>query len=129
MKEMQMNVKRTVVAVLLLALSGCGGVSDIRVNPLEWWSGPSEQVSQQLAGATRYECAGNKRLAVRYGTPANAALVILPDREFRLDAAPGASAGAGARYTNGRTTLETKGDEVFLEEGGASIFANCKRVS
>ena len=128
---MHMNLKRTILGMLLplISLSGCGSLGDIkemRVNPLEWWSGPTEQVSRALEGATRYECDANKRLAVRYGTPANAVMVILPEREFRLDAV---AAAAGARYSNGRSTLNTKGDIVFMEEDGVMVFANCRRVS
>lgn len=131
---MHMKLKRTVLSTLLplLSLSGCGNLGDIkemRVNPLEWWSGPAEQVSRALEGATRYECDASKRFAVRYGTPANAVMVILPEREFRLDAVAAAAATPGVRYSNGRSTLNTKGDIVFMEEDGVMVFANCKRVS
>ena len=52
-------------------------------------------------------------------------MVILPDREFRLDP-QGANSG---RYTNGKTTLSTQGDVVTVEEGGAPMFAGCKRAA
>jgi membrane-bound inhibitor of C-type lysozyme len=48
---------------------------------------------------------------------------MLPDREFRLDQT---ASGSGIRYSNGRTTLQAKGDEAFLEEGTVTTFANCK---
>src|SRR4051812_42670741 len=100
------------LAVLLAALlAGCGSVN---LNPIEWWgNGPKEQAPQHLAGATRYQCAGGKELAVRYAPQGQAwAMVLLPERDFRLDAAPAAS----GRYSNGRATLDTKGDEAELQE-------------
>ncbi len=102
------------------------------INPAKWWGdGPQEQAVQRLAGATRYQCAGGKQFAVRYiGEAQGQAMVILPEREFRLDQAVSVSgSGSGVRYTNGRTTLITKGDEVALEEGGSMLFANCKRAA
>lgn len=114
----------SVAAALFMA--GCA----VNMNPLSWWSGPEEQTPARLAGATLYECEGNKRFAVRYGGTGQAAMVILPDREFRLDpaVAPGASA-SGARYTNGRSTLSIQGDEALLEDGGTMLYAKCRRMA
>jgi membrane-bound inhibitor of C-type lysozyme len=119
------SMKAALLAALLsAALSGCGSV---KLNPLEWWSsGPNEQQPQRLVGATRYQCAGGKELAVRYAPQGQAwAMVLLPEREFRLDAV---TAAAG-RYSNGRATLDFKGDEVELQENGALLYAACKRVA
>lgn len=113
----------TLGAALLSVLftTGCA----VNMNPLSWWSGPVEQAPARLAGATLYECEGNKRFAVRYGGAGQSAVVILPDREFRLD--PVASA-SGARYTNGRSTLNTQGDEAMLEDAGTTLYAKCRRI-
>lgn len=98
------------------------------MNPAKLWgSGPQEQAVQRLVGATLYQCAGGKQFAVRYtGEGQSQAMIILPEREFRLDRA---TSGSGVRYTNGRTTLLSKGDEAELEEGGSMLFANCKRTA
>jgi len=106
----------------VLFTTGCA----VNMNPMNWWSGPEEQTPARLAGATLYECEGSKRFAVRYGSAGQSAMVILPDREFRLD--PVASA-SGARYTNGRSTLVIQGDEALLEDGGTPLYAKCRRIA
>lgn len=78
------------------------------------------------ADVTVYQCDGGKQLLVRYSGDRGYAMVILPEREFRLDGVP---SGSGARYSNGRTVLSTKGEEASVEEGGSAIFANCKLKS
>lgn len=109
-----------VIAVAGVALSGCSAM-----NPMTWWNdGPQEQPIQRLAGATRYQCADNKQLAIRYtGETQRQAMVILPEREFRLDPTAGAT---GGRYSNGRTTLNVQGDVVTLEENGTALYSGCK---
>ncbi len=125
--RMNVTARPAVRAAILCAAAltaGCSSISNINVNPMTWWSGPQEQVPAQLVGATLYECEGNKRFAVRFGTAGQPAMVILPEREFRLDPAPGAP---GTSFTNGRSTLTTKGDEASLDEGGSNQYSNCKR--
>jgi membrane-bound inhibitor of C-type lysozyme len=79
---------------------------------------PGEMVGRRAEG---------RQLAVRYaGEGQRQAMVILPEREFRLDQVQSAT---GMRYTNGRTTLLSKGDEVELEEGGSLLYAGCKRAA
>jgi membrane-bound inhibitor of C-type lysozyme len=75
------------------------------------------------ADATVYKCDADKELVVQYLEGGKSAMVFYPEREFRLDQV---AAGSGVRYSNGRTTLHTKGPEAFLEEGGQTLFANCK---
>ncbi len=77
------------------------------------------------ADASVYKCDGNRTLVVRYLDGGKAAMVIFPEREFRLDAARSA---AGVSYSNGRTDLRSSGDEAQLEESGNALYANCKRV-
>jgi membrane-bound inhibitor of C-type lysozyme len=108
---------------LIATLAGCGSVSMPRL--AFWTNEPTEMKSPRLVGATLYGCDGGKQLAVRYGAAGQAAMVIFPEREFRLDPAPG---GAG-RYTNGRTTLAVDGSEASLTEAGAAVLANCKRTA
>lgn len=110
---------RACVTLVALLLAGCGSF-----NPVKWWSSIEEQPSQRLAGATVYQCAAGKQLAVRYIQ--GQAMVLYPEREFRLDQV---AAGSGVRYTNGRTTLITQGEEAQLEEGGNTLFASCKRAA
>lgn len=76
--------------------------------------------------ATLYKCDDNKTLVVRYLDGGKAAMVMFPDREFRLDAVRAAS---GAKYSNGRTDLYTQGDQAFLEEGGNRLFSGCNRAA
>jgi membrane-bound inhibitor of C-type lysozyme len=78
------------------------------------------------ADATFYKCDGGKELVVQYLADGKSAMVMYPERDFRLDQVPAAS---GVRYSNGRTTLHTKGPEAFVEEGGQTLFANCKAAA
>ena len=90
-----------------------------------WWpfgERSDAEVRPRYPGATAYSCDGGKRLLVQYGPGNRYAMIIFPDREFRLDA----TAAGGAGYGNGRTTLLLQNGEARLEEGGAAIFANCK---
>lgn len=77
------------------------------------------------ADATVYKCEGNKTLVVRYLDGGKAAMVVFPEREFRLDAIRTAS---GVNYSNGRTDLRTQGDDAQLEEDGRRLYENCKRA-
>ena len=101
-------------ALLAATLAGCAS----------WWpwGGAPAERPRYPADAVIYKCEANKQLVVRYLDGGKAALVMYPDREFRLDAVRTAS---GARYSNGRTTLVTKGDEALREEDGKTLFANC----
>lgn len=112
-----------VLSALIATLAGCGSVSMPRLS--FWNNEPTELKSPRLVGATLYACEGGKQLAVRHGAAGQAVMVIFPEREFRLDPAP----GAAGRYTNGRTTLTVEGNEASLNEAGSSVLANCKRNS
>jgi membrane-bound inhibitor of C-type lysozyme len=109
-------IPAALILTLAAALGGCGS--------LNWWSGPVEQ-SRIPRNATVYQCDAEKKLAVRYDEGGKSAMIIFLEREFRLDQAEGAS---GARYSNGRTTLHTKGDEARLEESGSFTYENCKKT-
>jgi membrane-bound inhibitor of C-type lysozyme len=106
------------------AAVAAGAVSAGMAAGCSWFrSEPSTGAEPKLpADAVAYRCDQNKRLVVRYPSGGKYAVVMLPDREFRLDAMGSAS---GARYGNGRTTLSTQGDEASLEDQGNVLFANC----
>lgn len=106
-----------VIMVACVSISGCGGGG--------WWpfkGSPSADPNRVPAGVTEYACAGGKRLLVRFTPDANAAWIIYPDREFRLD-----RVAAGERYTNGVSTLSGSGDDVTLDAEGTRLFSECKR--
>ncbi len=101
--------------ILVAGLAGCSS----------WWpwGDSGGDVPRVPPGATAYKCDGGKELFVRYGDGGKSAMIIYPEREFRLDAE---TAGAGARYSNGRTVLVTTGSGATLEEGSSMVFSNCK---
>jgi len=105
-------------AVLAASLAGCGGFSLGSLNP---WSGPVERGRMVPADATEYACDGGKRLVVQ--RLPGAVMIMFPERDFRLD-----QAAAGARYTNGSTTLLLNGDQVSLEEEGVVTFTACRKA-
>jgi membrane-bound inhibitor of C-type lysozyme len=96
-------------------LAGCGSGL--------WMNSYDADAPRIPRDAKIYACDGGKRLVVRYAEDGKSAMIIYPDREFRLDSMP---AGSGMKYGNGRTTLSTGGGEAMLEEGGATLFAICK---
>jgi len=100
------------------ALAGCSG----------WWPFGSSDAERPRwpSDAVVYKCETGKELVVQYLDGGKSAMVYFPEREFRLDPVVTAS---GARYSNGRTTLYTQGDEAFLDEAGQRTHAGCKRVS
>jgi membrane-bound inhibitor of C-type lysozyme len=110
-------VRTAPLALAALALAGCSS----------WWpfgsSAPADR-PRWPSDAVVYKCDAGKQLVVRYLDGGKSAMVYFPDREFRLDPIVAAS---GARYSNGRTTLYSQGDEAALEEGGQRLFADCKR--
>ena len=110
-------MKRLAIVLVATLVAGCS-----------WFGmGSNTGSAPQLpADAVAYQCDQGKRLVVRYPTGAKYVMVMLPDREFRLDQTV---SGSGIRYSNGRTTLQSKGDEAFLEEGTTTTFANCKQVA
>ena len=113
-------MKNSLVAAALGAAvlaTGCGTVERM-------WGGATEQ--KRVRVGTEYTCDANRKLLVRFDAGGKSAWVIFPEREFRLDQVPGES---GARYSNGRTTLSTSGDEVSLDEASAVTYANCKRTA
>jgi membrane-bound inhibitor of C-type lysozyme len=107
------------IVPLLLVLVGCSS----------WWpfgSGAPADRPRWPSDAVVYKCEIGKQLVVQYLEGGKSAMVWFPEREFRLDPIVAAS---GARYSNGRTTLFTEGEEASLDEGGQRTHAGCKRVT
>ena len=111
-------IRTSLIVVLAVAAAGC----------TSWWpfGGAKGEQPRWPSDATLYQCDGNKELVVRYIDGGKSAIVMFPDRDFRLDQVV---SGSGARYSNGRTTLFTKEAEAFLEENGQTLLANCKTTS
>ena len=118
-REIPATLKVVFTMSIAAALSGCSGLVDRVTNP---WGSVTER-STVPSDAMAYTCNGNKPLYVRYGPSSQFAMVIYPDREFRLD-----GSGAG-KFTNGRTTLTVSDAEASIEEGGATVYGGCKRVT
>lgn len=101
-----------------LLLSGCGGVK-------MWPFGEDKAADAPRgpAGATAYQCEGNKRFYVRYEDKGATAWVIYPDREISL------SKSAGSRYSNGVAVLEINGDSATLNDGPTVAYSGCKAAA
>ena len=110
-----MNYRMLSVCASALLLGGCGS--------LNWWSGPKEQ-SRIPRDATVYQCEAGKQLGLRFEEGGKSAMVIFPEREFRLNQVEGS---AGARYSNGRTTLNLSGDGAALSGGDVTGYGDCKK--
>jgi membrane-bound inhibitor of C-type lysozyme len=113
------------VKTRILAVAAAGAVL---AGCSSWWPfGGSTGADRPWypSDASVYKCDANKTLAVRYLDGGKRAMVIFPDREFRLEQVISAS---GVSYSNGRTHLRTKGDEAQLDDGSNPLYANCKRV-
>ncbi len=108
----------TVALGLALLLSACGNIS--------LWPFGREEIRERPrtpSNASNYQCTGGKRFYLRV-LDDGAAWVIFPDREVRLDKAP----GSGNRYSNGIAALTLNGSEATLEDGPASVFSGCKKA-
>jgi membrane-bound inhibitor of C-type lysozyme len=77
-------------------------------------------VLAQSSQTVTYQCADNASFEARY-QPQSVDLV-LEGSEVTL---PQVRSASGARYSNGETTLFTKGNEAFLERNGTTIYESC----
>jgi len=107
---------------LSAALAGCSGFSVDSMNP---WGGPAERAQTLPPDTTAYSCSGGKRLLVQRLSGPHAVMILFREYQFRLDQAP----GDPARYSNGSTTLQTKGEVVSLEEEGKVTYADCRKAA
>ena len=103
----------------VLLLSACGSVD--KYNPFSE-SKPAEP--WKPSNATEYLCEGNKRFFVRMLDKENAAWLIYPEREVRLE-----KSSAGNIYTNSVAVLEINGSEATLKDGATIDYQACKAVA
>lgn len=73
---------------------------------------------------TTYVCEGGDSLVVGFAA-SHAELRLPPGRVVRLPAVRSAS---GVRYSDGRYTVHSKGDEALMEQGGEVVLRNCLKV-
>ena len=73
---------------------------------------------------TTYVCEGGDSLVVGFAE-SHAELRLPPNRVVRLPAVRSAS---GVRYSDGRYTVQTKGDEALMEQGGELVLRNCLKA-
>ena len=109
-----MTLRLSTVPILFLLLA-LFAVKDL-------WTGGPKELSRVREDAVSLNCDAGKVLVLRVEPDGKSAWIIFPDREFRLDRVEGTG---DARYSNGRTTLEVKGGQYSLEEGGTATLANC----
>ncbi len=73
-----------------------------------------------------YRCVNQTEISVIYAGPATGeggtADLTWDGRSFLLKREV---SGAAARYTDGRLTLNTKGDEAFVEKAGQIVLKDC----
>ena len=103
-----------------LLLSACSSLP----SPSSLWPFGGDKVqdrSRAPADATEYVCGNGKRIYVRSLDSGNAAWLILPDREMRLD-----KSGNSTRYVSGSNTLEINGAEASFKDGSNNAYASCK---
>ena len=111
-----------VLAASVMLLAGCGGMDVGRWLP-SWGERSPSEAPRTPPGAKAYACDAGKRLLVRFAADNRYAMIIFPEREFRLDADASAP---GAKFSNGRTVLTVRGDEAALEDAGTAIFSKCR---
>lgn len=73
--------------------------------------------------AVSYQCDGGRSFEAEYTTqPNQARLTMGTAQPTTLAQVPSAD---GARYSDGTTTLFTKGNDAFIEENGKTTYNNC----
>jgi membrane-bound inhibitor of C-type lysozyme len=75
---------------------------------------------QELTTTYRYQCSEGRSFEAAYSL--DSATVQLEGETLTLDQIPAAS---GTRYSDGSTTLYTKGEEAFIEVDGATTYDEC----
>lgn len=102
----------------IAALSGCGSL-----NVWPFGDQPLKERSRVPANSVEYQCPGGPRFHVRWLDGGNAAWLILPDREVRLD-----KAADGAGFTNGITRLDLENGTARLSDRALTL-AGCKTAA
>jgi membrane-bound inhibitor of C-type lysozyme len=81
-------------------------------------SSPTEPTWAETA--VIFTCANGETFSAEFSN--EQAIVALGDRELTL---PQVVSASGARYSDGETTLHTKGNEAFVEAAGQIILEDC----
>ena len=117
-----MKSKLSYVAILILALSGCGGFK-------VWPFGTSDKVeaaSYKPANSNEYLCDAGKKFYVRNIGNGAAVWLILPDREVALKRVE--TAETPTRYSNDISTLNITGTDATLDINATTSWKNCKQT-
>lgn len=113
-------------ALIAALLSGCGGGAPSVGSLWPFGGEGGRELSRIPPNSTPYRCEGGKRFYLRTLDNGAAMWVILPEREFRLDKAPGQT---GMRFGSGRSVLEMSGEQVSLTDGPNASYAGCRILS
>lgn len=99
-----------------------GGCSNLNVNLWPFGDDKAANLSSKKIpdNATEYRCEGNRSFYLRFLSEGKSAWVILPDRQFRLDATE-----PGKRYSNGKAVLAIDGTTASLTDSAATSYLNC----
>lgn len=116
---MRVFAQNVLWTALILLLGACSSID--KYNPFTTEK-PAE--TYKPANSTEYQCEGNTRFFVRMLDKGNAAWLIYPDREVRLERA---SEGSN-RYSNSVATLEIMESEATLADGSTTNYKGCKAV-
>lgn len=80
----------------------------------------AQEPTEESTMSYRYECAAGETFQAEF-SPIGA-IVQLSNETLTLAQIP---SGSGARYSDGTTTLYTKGEEAFIEVNGETTYAEC----
>jgi membrane-bound inhibitor of C-type lysozyme len=77
---------------------------------------------------TPYQCDGDKSFVAEFNGegPDGDVKLTMEGETLEMSLVPAAS---GAKYSDGTTTLWTKGDEAFIEVGDEIVYENCQAPS
>lgn len=85
---------------------------------------PADTAEPSVINSVRYRCDDGKGFIADYLTN-NTVRATFGTRVFVL---PQVVSGSGIRYSDGSVTLNSKGDEAFVEVGDKILFENCVAV-
>lgn len=103
----------------IVVLAGCG---DMKIKVWPFGADGPRVHSREPLNAREYHCAANKRFYLRMLDGGEAAWLILPEREVRLE-----RIGAGStRYGKGNLVLDLAADKASLNDGASTAYADCK---
>lgn len=80
----------------------------------------TKPVAAPTTKTVEYKCASKKTLKVEYSD--KGAKFELDKKQLTL---PSVKSASGAKYSDGKTTLSTKGKEAFVEANGKKVLDQC----